>query len=153
MYTEKVMEHIANPQNVGELTDADGVGEVGSPACGDIMKIYLKIEDDRITDVRFQTFGCGAAIASSSMATAMIRGKSLSEAWALSNADVVDALGGLPPVKVHCSVLARDAIRAAINDYRTRQGLASWGTPSTGCGCGEGGCCGEIGQGPRPENG
>ncbi|MCK8518904.1 Fe-S cluster assembly scaffold protein NifU [Methanoculleus sp. 7T] len=150
MYTEKVMEHIMDPKNVGELPDADGVGEVGSPACGDIMKIYLKIEGDRITDARFRTFGCGAAIASSSMATEMIRGKSLAEAWALSNADVVDALGGLPPVKVHCSVLARDAIRAAINDYRTRRGLEPWEMRCSGCG--DGGCGGETGCGSRPEN-
>lgn len=139
-----------NPKNVGEIPDADGVGEVGSPACGDIMKIYLKIEGDRITDARFRTFGCGAAIASSSMTTEMIRGKSLAEAWALSNADVVDALGGLPPVKVHCSVLARDAIRAAINDYRTRRGLEPWEVRSSGCG--EGGCGGETECGSRPEN-
>lgn len=145
MYTERVMEEFTNPQNVGELVDADGVGEVGNPACGDIMRIYLKIEEDRITDVRFRTFGCAAAIASSSMATRMIRGMSLAEAWAVSNADVVDALGGLPPVKVHCSVLARDAIRAAINDYRTRRGLDPWETGPCGC-CGGGGC-------GSPENG
>ncbi len=146
MYAERVMEEFTNPQNVGELVDADGVGEVGNPACGDIMRIYLKVEEDRITDVRFRTFGCAAAIASSSMATRMVRGMSLAEAWAVSNADVVDALGGLPPVKVHCSVLARDAIRAAINDYRTRRGLDPWET-------GPCGCCGGAGCGSHPENG
>jgi len=146
MYTEKVMEEFTNPQYVGELIDADGVGEVGSPTCGDIMKIYLKVEEDRITDARFQTFGCAAAIASSSMATRMVRGMSLTRAWDLSNADVVDALGGLPPAKVHCSVLARDAIRAAINDYRTRRGLDPWKTGSCGS-------CGGAGCGSHPENG
>jgi nitrogen fixation NifU-like protein len=140
------MEEFTNPQNVGELVDADGVGEVGNPACGDIMRIYLKIEEDRITDVRFRTFGCAAAIASSSMATRMVRGMSLAEAWDLSNADVVDALGGLPPAKVHCSVLARDAIRAAINDYRIRRGLDPRETGSCGC-------CGGAGCGSHPENG
>ncbi len=146
MYTEKVMEEITNPQNVGEIADADAVGEVGSPACGDIMRIYLKVEGDRITDARFRTFGCGAAIASSSMATRMIRGMSLAEAWAVSNADVVEALGALPLAKVHCSVLARDAIRAAINDCRTRRGLEPWEVRSSGCD-------GETGHGPGPENG
>lgn len=145
MYTDRVMEEFTNPRSVGELVDADGVGEVGSPACGDIMKIYLKIEEDRITDARFQTFGCAAAIASSSMATRMVRGMSLAGAWDLSNADVVDALGGLPPAKVHCSVLARDAIRAAINDYRTRRGLEPWERGPCGC-CGGAGC-------GSPENG
>lgn len=135
MYTERVIAEFTNPENVGEIADADGVGEVGSPACGDIMKIYLKIEGDRIADVRFRTFGCAAAIASSSMTTRMIRGMTLSEAWGLSNGDVVAALGGLPPAKVHCSVLARDAIRAAINDYRTRRGLPPWETGSS-CSCG-----------------
>jgi nitrogen fixation NifU-like protein len=126
MYGERVMDHLMHPRNAGEMPDADGVGEVGNAACGDIMRISLKVEGDRITDVRFQTFGCGAAIASSSMATEMIRGRSLAEAWDLTNAEVVDALGGLPPVKVHCSVLARDAIRAAINDYLARRGLEPW---------------------------
>ncbi|MDV2480490.1 Fe-S cluster assembly scaffold protein NifU [Methanoculleus sp. Wushi-C6] len=138
MYTERVMEEFTNPKNVGELADADGVGEVGSPSCGDIMRIYLKIEDDRITDVRFRTFGCAAAIASSSMATRMIRGMTLDEAWDLSNGDVVAALGGLPDAKVHCSLLARDAIRAAVNDYRARRGLPPRETGSCGgdgCGC------------------
>lgn len=142
MYTERVIAEFTNPENVGEMADADGVGEVGSPTCGDIMKIYLKVEGDRIADVRFQTFGCAAAIASSSMATRMIRGMTLAEAWGLSNGDVVAALGGLPPAKVHCSVLASDAVRAAINDWRTRQGLPPWDTGSRGC-------CGEA----EPENG
>lgn len=131
MYTEKVIEEFTNPENVGELADADAVGEAGSPTCGDIMKIYLKVEDDRITDARFQTFGCAAAIASSSMATRMILGMTVTEAWNLSNADVVDALGGLPEPKVHCSLLARDAIRAAIDDLRNRQGSSPWrGSPA-----------------------
>lgn len=147
MYTEKVIEEFTNPENVGELADADAVGEAGSPTCGDIMKIYLKVEDDRITDARFQTFGCAAAIASSSMATRMILGMTVTEAWNLSNADVVDALGGLPEPKVHCSLLARDAIRAAIDDLRNRQGLEPLERESGGCCCGEGGCC------VRPENG
>ncbi|MCK9298884.1 MAG: iron-sulfur cluster assembly scaffold protein [Methanoculleus sp.] len=146
MYTEKVITEFTNPQYVGELADADGVGEVGSPTCGDIMRIYLKVEEDRIVDARFQTFGCAAAIASSSMATRMIRDLSLSEAWDLSNADVVDALGGLPAGKVHCSVLARDAVRAAINDYRTRRGLEPWEA-------GPCECCGGAGCGSHPENG
>ena len=143
MYTEKVIAEFTNPENVGEMADADGVGEVGSPACGDIMRIYLKVEGDRIADVRFRTFGCAAAIASSSMATRMIRGMPLAEVWALSNSDVVAALGGLPPAKVHCSVLARDAIRAAINDYRTRRRLPPWETGFPGCGGGSG-----CGSGP-----
>jgi len=126
MYTDRVIEEFTNPQNVGELTDADGFGEVGSPSCGDIMRIYLKIEDDRITDARFRTFGCAAAIASSSVATRMILGMTLSEAWSLSNAEVLDALGGLPEPKVHCSLLAPNAIRVAINDYRVRRGLEPW---------------------------
>ena len=146
MYTEKVMEEFTNPKNVGELADADGFGEVGSPSCGDTMKLYLKVEEDRITDVRFRTFGCAAAIASSSMATTMIRGMTLAEAWDLSNADVVAALGGLPPAKIHCSVLAEAAIRTAINDYRARRGLSPWKTCSS-CSCGGGG------GGPHCENG
>ena len=126
MYNEKVMDYFENPRNQGEIEDADGMGEVGSTSCGDIMKIYLVVEDDVITDVRFQTFGCGAAIASSSMATELIKGKTLVEAWRLSNTAVVDALEGLPPKKVHCSVLAEEAIHLAINDYRVRQGLEPW---------------------------
>ena len=124
MYSEKVMDHFANPRNVGEIPDADGVGEVGNAKCGDIMKIYLKIEDDIIKDVKFETFGCGSAIASSSMATEMIKGKTVEEALAISNKDVVDALGGLPAHKLHCSVLAEEAIKSAVKDYYDRNGIA-----------------------------
>ncbi len=123
MYNEIVMDHMLNPRNVGELADADGVGEAKSASCGDVMKLYLAIDDGVITDVRFQTYGCGAAIASSSIATELIRGKTLEEAWYLSTHDVVNALGGLPEAKEHCSVLAEDAIRAAINDYLVKNGL------------------------------
>ena len=126
MYSEKVMDHFMNPRNQGEITDADGVGEVGNPSCGDIMRIFIKVNDNIITDVKFQTFGCGAAIASSSMATELIKGKTLEEAWEMSNKAVVEALEGLPPVKVHCSVLAEDGIHMAINDYRVKQGLEPW---------------------------
>lgn len=126
MYNEKVMDHFMNPRNQGEIPDADGVGEVGNPTCGDIMKIYLKVEKDVVTDVKFQTFGCGAAIASSSMATDLIKGRTLKEAWALSNKAVAEALDGLPPQKLHCSVLAEEGIHAAINDYRQRHGLPPW---------------------------
>lgn len=123
IYTEKVMDHFQNPRNVGEIENADGVGEVGNAKCGDIMKIYLKVEDNIIKDVKFKTFGCGSAIASSSMATEMIKGKTLDEAWELSNKAVAEALDGLPPVKMHCSVLAEEAIHKAINDYRVNNGL------------------------------
>ena len=123
IYTDKVMDHFQNPRNVGEIEDANGVGEVGNAKCGDIMKIYLKVEDNIIKDVKFKTFGCGSAIASSSMATEMIKGKTLDEAWELSNKAVAEALDGLPPVKMHCSVLAEEAIHKAINDYRERNGL------------------------------
>ena len=116
-YSEKVMEHFANPHNVGELEDADGVGEVGNPACGDIMKMYIKVEDDVIVDTRFKTFGCGAAIATSSMATDLIKGKRVEEALQVTNKAVAEALGGLPKQKLHCSVLAEEAIQAAIDDY------------------------------------
>lgn len=122
MYSDKVMDHFKNPRNVGEIPDADGVGQVGNAKCGDIMKIFLKIEDDIIQDVKFKTFGCGAAIASSSMATELIKGKSVEEALALTNKAVMEALEGLPPVKVHCSVLAEEAIKAAIDDYHKRTG-------------------------------
>lgn len=122
-YSEKVMDHFSNPRNVGELRDANGIGEVGNPKCGDIMKMYIKVENDRITDVKFKTFGCGAAIATSSMATELIKGKTLKEALSLTNKAVMDALDGLPPVKVHCSVLAEQAIKSAIADYYKRQGL------------------------------
>ncbi len=126
MYSEKVMDHFMNPRNQGEIENPDGVGEVGNPKCGDIMKIFLKVKDDRIEDVKFQTFGCGAAVASSSMATDLIKGKTLQEAWDLSNKAVAEALGGLPPVKMHCSVLAEEGIHKAINDYRIRKGLEPW---------------------------
>ena len=116
-YSEKVMDHFTNPRNVGEIEDANGVGMVGNAKCGDIMKIYLKIENDVIVDCKFKTFGCGAAIATSSMATELIKGKTLDEALLLTNQVVVEALDGLPPVKVHCSVLAEDAIKNAIADY------------------------------------
>ena len=123
IYSPKVMEHFANPRNVGELADANGIGEIGNAKCGDIMKIYLRIENDTIKDVSFKTFGCGAAIATSSMATELIKGKPLSEALKLTNKAVVEALDGLPPVKIHCSVLAEQAIKAAIADYYTRLGI------------------------------
>ncbi len=126
MYSEKVMDHFMNPRNVGEIPDANGIGEVGNPVCGDIMKIYLKVVDNRIQDVKFNTFGCGSAIASSSMATELIKGKTLEEAWELTNKAVAEALDGLPPIKMHCSVLAEDAVRKAINDYRVSAGLEPW---------------------------
>lgn len=121
-YSEKVMDHFSNPRNVGKLDDADGVGEVGNAKCGDIMKIYLKINDGVITDVKFNTFGCGAAIATSSIATEMIKGKTIEEALKLTNKAVIEALDGLPPAKVHCSVLAEEAVKAAIADYYKKQG-------------------------------
>jgi len=124
LYSEKVMDHFRNPRNVGKLDDADGVGEVGNAKCGDIMKIYIKVEDNIITDVKFNTFGCGSAIAASSMATEMIKGKSIDEALTLSNRAVVEALDGLPPHKVHCSVLAEEAVRAAVKDYYDKNGIA-----------------------------
>ena len=121
MYSEKVMDHFANPRNVGEIENADGVGLVGNAKCGDIMKIFLKVENDVIVDVKFKTFGCGAAIATSSMATEMIKGKTLDEALELTNKAVAEALDGLPPAKMHCSVLAEDAIKSAIEDYKKNQ--------------------------------
>ena len=117
LYSDKVMDHFRNPRNVGVIEDADGVGEVGNLKCGDIMKVYLKIEDDIIKDVKFETFGCGSAIASSSMATELIKGKPLKEAMELTNKAVAEALDGLPEIKMHCSVLAEEAIQAALNDY------------------------------------
>ena len=123
LYSEKVFDHFSNPRNVGEIEDANGVGGVGNARCGDIMKMYLKIEDGIIKDVKFKTFGCGAAIATSSMATEMIKGKPLDEALKLTNKAVVEALDGLPAVKIHCSVLAEQAVKAAISDYYTRQGI------------------------------
>jgi nitrogen fixation NifU-like protein len=124
LYSEKVMDHFRNPRNVGKIDDADGVGEVGNAKCGDIMKIYLKIKDGIIEDVKFNTFGCGSAIASSSMATELIKGKPLSQALELTNKAVAEALDGLPAHKMHCSVLAEEAIRAAIKDYYDRNGIA-----------------------------
>ena len=120
LYSEQVMDHFTNPRNTGTIDDADGVGEVGNVNCGDIMKIYLKIKDDIITDVKFNTFGCGAAIATSSMACEMIKGKSILEAVELSNQTVTDALGGLPPQKIHCSVLAEEAVKSALLDYYSK---------------------------------
>ena len=121
LYSEKVMEHFLNPQNVGGIEDADGVGEVGNAKCGDIMKMYLKIDNEVISDVKFETFGCASAIASSSMATEMIKGKPVAEAMLLTNKAVAEALDGLPPHKMHCSVLAEEAIRAALEDYQKKQ--------------------------------
>lgn len=123
-YSEKVMDHFRNPRNLGRMEDADGVGEVGNAKCGDIMKMYIKVEDGIITDVSFNTFGCGSAIASSSMATEMIKGKPLKEALALTNKAVAEALDGLPAHKMHCSVLAEEAVRAAVKDYYDRNGIA-----------------------------
>ncbi len=120
MYTEKVMEHFSNPRNVGEIENANGVGEVGNASCGDIMKIYLKVEDNIIKDVKFKTFGCGAAIATSSMVTELAIGKTLDEALELSNQAVAEALDGLPPAKMHCSNLAADALHEAIKDYKAK---------------------------------
>ena len=122
-YSEKVMDHFANPRNVGEMKDPSGVGEVGNSRCGDIMRMYIKVEGDTITDVKFKTFGCGAAIATSSMATELIKGKTIEDALKLTNQAVMEALDGLPPVKVHCSVLAEQAIKAAVADYYKRQGI------------------------------
>ena len=120
MYSEKVMDHFTNPRNVGEIENADGVGQVGNATCGDIMRITLKVENDVIVDVKFKTFGCGAAVATSSMATEMIKGKTVEEALQLTNKAVMEALDGLPPVKVHCSVLAEEAVQAAIEDYKRK---------------------------------
>ncbi len=123
MYSEKVMDHFANPRNVGEIENADGIGEVGNAKCGDIMKMYIKVDGDVITDVKFKTYGCGSAIATSSIATEMIMGKTITEALQLSNKAVVEALDGLPAHKIHCSVLAEQSIKAAIADYYTKQGI------------------------------
>ena len=124
LYTDTVMDHFQHPRNVGSIENADGIGEVGNAKCGDIMKMYLKIQDNVITDVKFETFGCGSAIASSSMATEMIQGKTIDEALAVTNKQVVDALGGLPAHKLHCSVLAEEAIKSAIKNYYDRNGIA-----------------------------
>lgn len=123
MYSEKVMEHFTNPQNVGEILDADGMGEVGNAKCGDIMRMYLKIEDNIIEDVKFKTFGCGSAIASSSMATELIKGKTIEEAMSVTNKAVAEALDGLPPIKMHCSVLAEQAIKSALLDYSKKNNI------------------------------
>lgn len=132
MYSDKVMDHFMNPRNVGEIENANGIGEVGNAKCGDIMRIYLDVEDDIIKDVKFKTFGCASAIASSSMATELIKGKNLEEAWELTNRAVAEALDGLPPIKMHCSVLAEEAIHKAINDYRVKNGLEPWKDNHTG---------------------
>ncbi len=121
MYSEKVMEHFRNPRNVGEMPDADGVGKVGNPVCGDIMELSIKVKDGKIEDAKFRTFGCGAAIATSSMVTELVKGKTIEDALEISNRAVAEALGGLPPVKMHCSVLAEQALRSAIQDYQERQ--------------------------------
>lgn len=123
LYSEKVMDHFRNPRNVGEMSDADGIGEVGNAKCGDIMRMYIKVNDGIITDVKFMTFGCGSAIATSSIATEMIKGKSIEDALELSNKAVVEALGGLPAHKIHCSVLAEEAVKAAVKDYYDKHGI------------------------------
>lgn len=123
LYTEKVMDHFKNPRNLGKMEDADGIGEVGNAKCGDIMKMYIKVDDGIITDVKFNTFGCGSAIATSSMATELIKGRSIEEALQLSNKAVVEALEGLPPQKIHCSVLAEEAVKAAVKDYYDRNNI------------------------------
>ena len=121
-YSEKVMDHFTHPRNVGEIPEASGIGTVGNPVCGDVMKMYLKIENEIIVDVKFKTFGCGAAVATSSMVTEMVKGKSITEALTITNKAVAEALGGLPPVKMHCSVLAEEALRSALKDYYKKQG-------------------------------
>ena len=121
MYSEKVLDHFRNPRNVGEIDDADGVGSVGNPVCGDVMSIYIKVKDDKIDDIKFKTFGCGAAIATTSMTTELAKGKTLDEAMTITRQDVADELGGLPPVKMHCSNLAADALHEAIEDYRGKK--------------------------------
>jgi nitrogen fixation protein NifU and related proteins len=120
-YSEKVMDHFLHPRNVGEIKDADGIGNVGNPVCGDIMRLYIKVADGKITDVKFKTFGCGAAISTSSMVTEMVKGKTIAEALSVTNKAVAEALGGLPAVKMHCSVLAEEALKSAIEDYRKKQ--------------------------------
>lgn len=135
MYSEKVMDHFTNPRNVGELEGANAIGTVGNAKCGDIMKMYLKIENDVIVDVSFKTFGCGAAVATSSMATELVKGKTVEEALKLTNSAVVEALEGLPPAKIHCSVLAEEAIKAAIQDYYDKEGIDKKVDCSGHCGC------------------
>ena len=123
MYTDKVLDHFRNPRNMGEIPDADGVGTVGNPVCGDLMTIYIKVKDNRLEDIKFKTFGCGAAIATSSMITELAKGKTLDEAMKITRGDVADNLGGLPPVKMHCSNLAADGLHAAIQDYLKKKGV------------------------------
>ena len=135
-YSEKVMDHFQHPRNVGKMDDADGVGEVGNAKCGDIMKIYIKVKDDIITDIKFNTFGCGSAIAASSMATEMIKGKPISQALELTNKAVVEALDGLPPAKIHCSVLAEEAVKAAIDDYYKKKAAKKSSSNKSGSGSG-----------------
>ena len=139
MYSEKVMDHFSNPRNVGEVSEPNAVGQVGNAKCGDIMKMTMKIEDGVIQDVKFKTFGCGAAVATSSMATELVKGKTVEEALKLTNSAVAEALDGLPPQKLHCSVLAEEAIKSAISDYYTRQGIDP--VPIVGCDC-NCDCCG-----------
>ena len=124
-YSDKVMEHFRNPRNVGDMENPDGIGHVGNPVCGDIMELYIKVKDDKIVDAKFKTFGCGAAIATSSMVTEMVKGKSIPEALDISNKAVAEALGGLPPIKMHCSVLAEQALKSAIDDYYKKIGKPS----------------------------
>jgi len=126
-YSEKVMEHFMHPRNVGRIENADGVGRAGNPICGDIMAIYIKVKNDVITDIKFETFGCGAAIATSSMVTELVKGKTIEEALKITNRTVADALDGLPPIKVHCSLLAEDGVKAAITDYKKKQELKNKG--------------------------
>ena len=140
LYTDTVMDHFLHPRNVGEIADADGVGEVGNAKCGDIMKMYLKIRDNVIQDVKFETFGCGSAIASSSMATELIKGKTIEEALAVTNKQVVDALGGLPAYKLHCSVLAEESIKAAVKNYYDRNNIPYDHSKFPDCEHCEGGC-------------
>ena len=140
LYTKTVMDHFTHPRNVGEIPDANGVGEVGNAKCGDIMKMYLKIKDDRIEDAKFETFGCGSAIASSSMATELIKGKTVDEALAVTNKQVVDALGGLPAYKLHCSVLAEESIKAAVKNYYDRNNIPYDHSKFPDCEHCEGGC-------------
>ncbi len=125
MYSERVMDHFQNPRNVGEIPDADGIGTVGNPVCGDVMRLYIKVKDGIISDAKFKTFGCGAAIATSSMVTEMVKGKSIEEALKISNKAVAEALDGLPPIKMHCSVLAEEALKAAIDDYLKKTQIAT----------------------------
>jgi len=135
LYSEKVMDHFRNPRNIGSMENADGVGEVGNAKCGDIMKIYLKIDDDRVSDVKFETFGCGSAIAASSMATELIKGKKLDEVMSVTNKAVVEALDGLPVHKIHCSVLAEEAIKVALKDYYDKNGIDYDETQFPNCAC------------------